>query len=314
MKIVYHLLCHHPPDQLNLPASAFDISATVSKSVTLTIRQTLDGSITQRLGSLKLTAAPDHELDTLAWTSTAINRSKALETERDAALQTAKDSELRVQELAKQLEELIEVGRDSADKTLVVFADLLNTKKRKIRELHRLVETLRSNDRTGKTNSAGDDQKDGDVEGSETRQPGRRSGRSGKAKRKASEDVTMREPEPVEKLESDESGTFERINSPGAQRSDDSSARESDDEADIPPPPDRSSRGGVGIVGGSKTAGTGGSGQNPERDNAITAGDHSSKPASPPPQRRLPFSQAQKATSVVEDGAGDGDETSDDEL
>jgi hypothetical protein len=286
-----------------------------SKSLTLHLRQTMSGGISQRLGELTLNAAPDYEIDTLEWTATAIRRGEDLTTQRDSAIAKAKESEQRVKSLAAQLEELVSVRKESEDQMLIAFADVLNTKKRKVRELQRMVEELRmSGDNDQEKGESKDDRSKDTMRDEKKRAPGtsRRGKRKAKEEPRDDDESKMAIDGAEEHAEgSEDSGEFERMRSPAAEREDDSTEQDTGDEGDGAEGPAEPAKRRVGTIGGRKMD----AGSDKASDEKMVEGDQtatsgSQKPQDPPPPRELPFTRQREAAQRQDEG----EETSDDEL
>ncbi|KAI0020468.1 hypothetical protein F4780DRAFT_373533 [Xylariomycetidae sp. FL0641] len=269
--------------------------------VSLSFRKNIQG-ITQRLGSIKLSAVEDVEISTFDWCiSTIAARNKAQE-ELVAANAKAQALEDDVKELKAQLEEFIKAKDENEAELLEKFRDLLNEKKVKIRQQQRLLATAKV-----------DETKLAEVDGTQSRT----AGKSRASKRKA--DI---------KEESESDGDFERMdvdsgagagNAPEAEAetesdvqqqgtTDDDTPSEADSDAEPAPPSVRSqpmeaTRPARGARGASQKKAT-----SPEK---------SAEPEqAPPPKRTLPFTRGKKTAPPPppKDNADDAETESDDEL
>ncbi|KAJ2986711.1 hypothetical protein NUW58_g1112 [Xylaria curta] len=107
-------------------------------SVILSFRKNIQG-ITQRLGSIKLDENDKTEISPFDWCVSAItSRTKVTD---ELAVATAKIQSLEhsINELKAQLEEFITAKEEDETQMLEKFRDLLNEKKLKIRQQHRLL-------------------------------------------------------------------------------------------------------------------------------------------------------------------------------
>ncbi|KAK3946311.1 DNA repair protein XRCC4 [Diplogelasinospora grovesii] len=126
----------------NEPVEGIEAGAEAStgKEITITIRRMVAG-ISQRLGALTLPYAADEDIELFEWCGAA-----ALEREKfsaDLAVQVSKVQELEscVDELKKQLDELVQSKREREAELLEKFCTLLNEKKVKIREQQRMLDS-----------------------------------------------------------------------------------------------------------------------------------------------------------------------------
>ena len=101
-------------------------------------RKNISG-ITQRLGEIALRKDEDLEIDSISWAGTAVARTTELEKEIDDLQGKYEDQGKAIKKLNRQLEDLIEAKIEQENDLLEKFRDLLNAKKSKIRDLHRLL-------------------------------------------------------------------------------------------------------------------------------------------------------------------------------
>ncbi|KAI1427545.1 hypothetical protein F5Y12DRAFT_712080 [Xylaria sp. FL1777] len=107
-------------------------------SVTLSFRKNIQG-ITQRLGSINLDENDKTEISPFDWCVSAIeSRSKVTE-ELAAATAKIESLEHSIEQLKAQLEDFIAAKEEDETQMLEKFRDLLNEKKLKIRQQHRLL-------------------------------------------------------------------------------------------------------------------------------------------------------------------------------
>ncbi|KAI0457191.1 hypothetical protein F5B21DRAFT_501571 [Xylaria acuta] len=123
------------------PVPDIEVRADVQSdgaSVTLSFRKNIQG-ITQRLGSIKLDENDKTEISPFDWCVSAIaSRSKVTD---ELATATAKIESLEhtINELKAQLDDFITTKEEDETQMLEKFRDLLNEKKLKIRQQHRLL-------------------------------------------------------------------------------------------------------------------------------------------------------------------------------
>ncbi|KAI1750642.1 hypothetical protein F4782DRAFT_244621 [Xylaria castorea] len=123
------------------PVSDTEIKADVQSdgtSVTLSFRKNIQG-ITQRLGSIKLDENDRTEISPFDWCVSAIaSRTKVMD-ELVAATAKIGSLEHTISELKAQLDDFITTKEEDETQMLEKFRDLLNEKKLKIRQQHRLL-------------------------------------------------------------------------------------------------------------------------------------------------------------------------------
>ncbi|KAI1108425.1 hypothetical protein F5Y14DRAFT_436200 [Nemania sp. NC0429] len=175
-------------------------------SVTLSFRKNIQG-ITQRLGSIKLDESDKTEISPFDWCVSAIASRTRVADELAAAKAQIKSLEQSVEELKSQLDEFIAAKEEDETQLLEKFKDLLNAKKLKIRQQHRLL--ARAKVDAAKLADDGD----GDEQGGRDEDAHRKAGPSRAGKRKA----------PVKEEEESDDG-FERM---------DVDEREDDGERDV---------------------------------------------------------------------------------
>ncbi|KAK4970422.1 hypothetical protein LTR66_007239 [Elasticomyces elasticus] len=115
------------------------IATIAASSMTITIRKTLDGGITQRLGSLILTQDDEQEIQLFDWTVLSCTHSTHLKTELSTLQSSLVMQQGLVKQLQEQLDELIRAKKEHENQLLAKFAELLNAKKLKIRDQQRLL-------------------------------------------------------------------------------------------------------------------------------------------------------------------------------
>lgn len=116
-----------------------ETSATITKKQLLvTFRKNISG-ITQRLGEIPLEKNEDEEIDIVGWAATAAARSTDLEQEVEDLKGKYEDQTKAMEKLNRQLEDLIEAKNQHEQSLFERFRELLNAKKLKIRDLHRVL-------------------------------------------------------------------------------------------------------------------------------------------------------------------------------
>ncbi|TGJ83517.1 hypothetical protein E0Z10_g5248 [Xylaria hypoxylon] len=123
------------------PVLGIEVRADVQSddaSVTLSFRKNIQG-ITQRLGSINLDENDRTEISPFDWCVSAIaSRTKVTE-ELAAATVKIESLEQSIEELKAQLDDFITTKEEDETQMLEKFRDLLNSKKVKIRQQHRLL-------------------------------------------------------------------------------------------------------------------------------------------------------------------------------
>ncbi|KAI0205642.1 hypothetical protein F4808DRAFT_239877 [Astrocystis sublimbata] len=141
------------------PLPDIEIRADVQSDgtlVTLSFRKNIQG-ITQRLGSIKLDEV-DKEISPFHWCISAIaSRNKVTD---DLATATSKIESLEhtIKELKSQLDDFITTKDEDETQMLEKFRDLLNEKKLKIRQQHRLLAAAKVDPKKLANIAGGDDE------------------------------------------------------------------------------------------------------------------------------------------------------------
>ncbi|KAI0868703.1 hypothetical protein GGS24DRAFT_481500 [Hypoxylon argillaceum] len=123
------------------PVSDIEVRADVQSdgtSVTLSFRKNIQG-ITQRLGSIKLDENSKTEISPFDWCVSAIASRSKVTDELVAATNKINSLEQSLNELKAQLDDFITAKEEDETQLLEKFRDLLNEKKLKIRQQHRLL-------------------------------------------------------------------------------------------------------------------------------------------------------------------------------
>ncbi|KAI0970938.1 hypothetical protein F4678DRAFT_108266 [Xylaria arbuscula] len=170
-------------------------------SVALSFQKNIQG-ITQRLGSLNLDENDRTEISPFDWCVSAIESRAKVTGELATATAKIESLEHSIKELKAQLEDFITTKEEDEAQILEKFRDLLNEKKFKIRQQHRLLAAAKV-----------DPEKLDNIGGDEEQDVHRNAGPSRSGKRK----VTVKE----EEGESDDG--FERMDVDNPQAGDDAS-------------------------------------------------------------------------------------------
>ncbi|KAJ5134091.1 hypothetical protein N7448_000888 [Penicillium atrosanguineum] len=141
-RIISHVL-GQPADAHELASVGIETSASISGfgdegEMIITIRNRVQ-SITQRLGTLVLKQDDEQAIELFAWSGVAASRADELEqqvTKLSGRYRVAEDT---IQNLNKQLEELLRAKDHHETQLVANFAQLLNEKKLKVRNQQRLL-------------------------------------------------------------------------------------------------------------------------------------------------------------------------------
>lgn len=138
------------PPSKSLPK--IEVAASITNpQLILAIRRNISG-VTQRLGEIILYLDEDQEISLFEWTATAADKAEKLETALGDLDFKYQDQSRKVHKLSEQLEDLIEAKKEHENTLLEKFRDLLNAKKLKIRDQHRLLASAKVDPRKGKNN------------------------------------------------------------------------------------------------------------------------------------------------------------------
>lgn len=120
-----------------------ELSAHISgDQLILAFRKNISG-IQQRVAELSLQQDDNHELDTLAWVSTAVQRVNDVNRQFQTLQARRRDQDEVVRKLRQQLEELVQAKAEHEEELLEKLGRLLNAKKLKIRNQQRLINDMR---------------------------------------------------------------------------------------------------------------------------------------------------------------------------
>lgn len=115
------------------------VAAISGKSLTVVFRKNI-GGITQRLGAIKLDQDDEREeVSAFDWVDTAVASADSLRTQLQTLQVDIGEQRDQIQNLLKQLDELVKAKKEHEDELLKKFAMLLNAKKLKIRDQQRLL-------------------------------------------------------------------------------------------------------------------------------------------------------------------------------
>ncbi|KAI9699352.1 MAG: hypothetical protein M1836_002963 [Candelina mexicana] len=283
------------------------VSSVGDGQLTITIRKNI-GGITQRLGTINLKQDDEQAVELFDWTGIATSATASAEDKLATLTSRYQDQETTISKLSKQLEDLIKAKQEHENALLEKFRELLNAKKRKIRDQQRLLADAKVNPKTA--------QRIQEARGSsELRKPAQ----SRQGKRKANgagidEDMES-EVDGFEDMDVAGKGREEMIDELGREETPDKSdLDETEDEAEDNPIPPSSSR--------QVASGLGAKGKAIE---TVKQQEPTSKPpesTTPPPRRELPFAKkkqgqtAPKEQSLPTDNNKEAsdEETDDDEL
>ena len=131
-----------------------ELSSSLSGDrLTIVVRRNIS-EITQRLGEIILQEIGEEEasdrVELLDWVGIAVDRTGTLEAEIVNLDDKYRDQAKTVEQLQKQLEELIEAKKEHEASLLEKFALLLNEKKLKIRDQQRIIASAKEDPRKGK--------------------------------------------------------------------------------------------------------------------------------------------------------------------
>ncbi|KAI9754919.1 MAG: hypothetical protein M1815_005347 [Lichina confinis] len=127
-------------------------SVAETKEIIITIRKN------QRLGSIPLRHDQAQEIELFDWAGQAAKAAAAVEDEKTSLVARAKGHDESIAELTRHLDELIRAKDEHEKAVLEKFQELLNSKKRKIREQQRLLDGVKldGKDSALSTSSGGD--------------------------------------------------------------------------------------------------------------------------------------------------------------
>ncbi|EYE95886.1 uncharacterized protein EURHEDRAFT_411615 [Aspergillus ruber CBS 135680] len=123
---------------IEVSANVSDSANYEDKEIVLTIRKRIQ-SITQRLGSISLKQDNEQAIELFDWLGVAAARAHTSEERSSSLADRCRIAEDTIQQLTKQLEELVHAKSHHEDQLVANFAHLLNKKKLKIRNQQRLL-------------------------------------------------------------------------------------------------------------------------------------------------------------------------------
>ncbi|OAX79701.1 hypothetical protein ACJ72_05977 [Emergomyces africanus] len=295
--------------------SGLEVAATVKqdeddaseKEIVISLRKRID-TITQRLGTISLKQDDDQAIELFEWTGATVTRANELEDEL-ASLSVKYDTvESTISKLTLQLEELIKAKAEHDDQLIAKFAQLLNEKKLKIRNQHRLlasanidpakelslVDELNASPETGSTRPRGKRKAEEPAVSSESEDgfdtmDVDKVGNKGNASRENEDQGEGDEDIPTES---------ERQETPDPLEDETATEDEADEPAEAPHPP--------------PTARDGNRKQRTLSKQPTASTSTKKTTSSPPPRRELPFTRRRGPVNPPPADEGDSDE--DDEL
>ncbi|KAI0423842.1 hypothetical protein F5Y09DRAFT_326266 [Xylaria sp. FL1042] len=304
------------------PAPDIEIRADVQSdgtSVTLSFRKNIQG-ITQRLGSINLDENDRTEISPFDWCVSAIQSRTKVTEELAAATAKIESLENSINELKAQLEDFITSKEEDETQMLEKFRDLLNEKKLKIRQQHRLLAAAKV-----------DSKKLGNIGGDEDQDAHRKAGPSRSGKRKVSVKVEESESDDgFEKMDVDNHGTGDNASTSSEPDSDtdadenrqlstDNDATASEPDTEDEPPTAAKVKGKGAITPGRITKPkattskptTRSSQRVAKQKQTAVASESEDEDDEPPPPRILPFMAAKKSAPPPK--PEDDDETASDD-
>ena len=295
--------------EISPAADGVEAVATVGEQVTIIVRKNI-GGITQRLGTITLVKRETEEIELFDWTALAASSSDHLRVNVKSLQESLNSQQDTITNLTAQLDDLVKAKKEHEDELVQKFAELLNTKKLKIRDQQRLL-----------VNAKIDPETASQVQNSRAPVDRRKAGSSRPSKRKAHEEPLASESDEFDH-DAETRGNADRndvrTQTPEQSELDETEDEESDADGFAPAPAaSQASRKGLGNKGRALEA-------SQDRHNER---DMSEPVAQLPPRRELPFNQ--KALAVTKpsqkhEGPGtsaptpkvaeDDEETDDDEL
>jgi hypothetical protein len=274
--------------------------AAITKSVvTITIRKKV-GSITQRLGEIRLEEDDEREeVAAFEWVDAAVATSDVLRSQLETLQNSVTQQQETVARLTAQLDELVQAKKSHEEELLSKFAALLNAKKLKIRDQQYLL----SHAQVDPDVALETQQARGPSPEQELPRPRRQPGVSGTNKRKAKEEVVPGSDGEMDDA-ADEQDVADDVHSDEERRletPEDSDATEDEDGIEPsttsqPAPPNKE-------------------GNTASRTQVEPAVPRSvEQPPPPPPRRGLPFRRKSAQESSARSGGDDDDDETDDEL
>ena len=118
------------------------IATVTSNEIVLTLRKNVSG-IHQVFGKISLKKDDTYEIDTLSWTSTAVDHTSLVEQELRSLRKQYSEQGKDIERMNNQLEELNKAKVSDESTLIAKFCELLNFKKLKIRDQQRLLATAK---------------------------------------------------------------------------------------------------------------------------------------------------------------------------
>lgn len=136
------LLQERPDANLDALQSLEVVAAVDGETCTLTLRNNI-GGITTRLGAIKLTQDDEREeVSAFEWVDTAVAASDELRSELATLHVSLESQQAQVAKLTTQLDELVKAKKEHEDQLLRKCAVLLDSKRAKIREQQRELNSM----------------------------------------------------------------------------------------------------------------------------------------------------------------------------
>lgn len=127
-----------------------EVTANINEENLVIIFRNNIAGIIQRLGEIALRKDEVREIDSISWAATAVTRSIDLEKEVKDLGAKYEEQGRTIEQLNKQLENLIQAKIEHENSLLEKFQQLLNAKKSKIRDLHRALARVKVDPQNGK--------------------------------------------------------------------------------------------------------------------------------------------------------------------
>lgn len=131
------LLSREDTSESSPKSTNIETRATISENaINVDIRNNI-GGITQRLGSIELSLDEEQEIALFNWAGEATSTCHILAAEHNKLHKSMLDQKLIIEKLNAQLDDLVKAKAEHEDVLIKKFAELLNAKKAKIRDLLR---------------------------------------------------------------------------------------------------------------------------------------------------------------------------------
>lgn len=124
------------------------VSSVAGEQITVIIRKNVEG-ITQRLGSIVLDQNDEEEADFIGWSAIAAQAAQDAIVQVSELQSKFEEQQATIEKLNNQLDDLVKAKADHENDLLQKFTELLNSKKRKIRDQQRLLAGAKVDATTG---------------------------------------------------------------------------------------------------------------------------------------------------------------------